>query len=68
MAGARYYVSKHADSFKVRYDDKDYAYETQSAALLAAIKAATEASLRGHAAEVLIQGPDGKWRTEWPTG
>ncbi|WP_181178639.1 DUF2188 domain-containing protein [Mesorhizobium sp. B4-1-3] len=32
---------------------------------MAAIKAANETALHGFEAEVLIQGIDGKWRTEW---
>lgn len=66
MASARYYVSKDADRYKIRYDDKDYSYETHSAAILAAIKAATATAEQGHNAEVLVQGLDGVWRTEWP--
>ncbi|TPN20873.1 hypothetical protein FKO01_32085 [Mesorhizobium sp. B2-3-3] len=36
--------------------------------MLAAIKAASSAASLGHGAEVLVQGLDGKWRTEWPYG
>jgi hypothetical protein len=62
----RYYVSKCADRWAVRYDDKDYTYPSHSEAVLAAVKAASSASTNGYEAEVLVQGVDGKWRTEWP--
>ncbi|TPN09925.1 DUF2188 domain-containing protein [Mesorhizobium sp. B2-3-3] len=68
LANVRYYVSKVADRWKVRYDDKDYPFETHSEAVLAATKAASSAASLGHGAEVLVQGLDGKWRTEWPYG
>ncbi|QND57375.1 DUF2188 domain-containing protein [Mesorhizobium huakuii] len=68
MANAKYYVSKEADRWKVRYEDKDYAYNSRESALSAAVEAANGAASKGHAAEVLVQGVDGKWRTEWPAG
>ncbi|MGX7877399.1 DUF2188 domain-containing protein [Mesorhizobium sp. ORM6] len=68
MANVRYYVSKDADRWKIRYEDKEYPYDTHGDALLAAIKAAEDAVSHGYAAEVLVQGVDGKWRTEWSGG
>lgn len=68
MARAKYYVSKEAHRWKVRYDGKDYSYDTSTNALMAAIKAANSAVSQGYAAEVMIQGIDGKWRTEWAEG
>ena len=62
---AKYYVSKKADRWNVRYEGNDYSYESSTSALLAAIKAANIAVSQGYAAEVMIQGLDGKWRTEW---
>jgi hypothetical protein len=62
----RYYVLKEADRWTVRYDEKDYRYESHSEAVRAAVNAASKASDNGHEAEVLVQGVDGKWRTEWP--
>ncbi|KAA3448604.1 hypothetical protein C7I87_20845 [Mesorhizobium sp. SARCC-RB16n] len=67
MANAKYYISKDVHRWSVRYDGKDYPFDTHSAAVLAAVNAATFASAQGHEAEVLVQGIDGKWRTEWPT-
>jgi hypothetical protein len=65
MASAKYYVFKEIDRWKVRYDGKDYAYDSSSDAVLAAIKAASSAASHGYEAEVLVQGIDLKWRTEW---
>jgi hypothetical protein len=65
MANAKYYVFKEVDHWKVRYDGKDYPYGSNTDAVLAAVKAANSAASQGHAAEVLVQGLDGKWRTEW---
>ncbi|QND57370.1 DUF2188 domain-containing protein [Mesorhizobium huakuii] len=61
-------MSKDADRWKIRYEDKEYPYDTHTAALIAAIKAAKGAVSHGYAAEVLVQGIDGKWRTEWSDG
>ncbi|MBZ9739986.1 MULTISPECIES: DUF2188 domain-containing protein [unclassified Mesorhizobium] len=67
MANVRYYVSQEGDRWTVRYDGRDYPFGSQSAAVLAAVKAATSACSFGHEAEVLRKGDDGKWRTEWPS-
>lgn len=66
MANAKYHVAKNADRWNVRYDGQDYPYESHGSAVLAAVKAAIRATEQGHEAEVLVQGVDGKWRTEWP--
>lgn len=65
MARAKYYVFKEDEGWKVRYDGKDYPYDSNGDALLAAIKAPSGAASHGYEAEVLVQGIDGKWRTEW---
>lgn len=68
MADVRYFISKMAEGWSVRFDDKHYPYSTHSEAVFAAVKAATNATAQGYEAEVLVQGVDGKWRTEWPIG
>lgn len=68
MVNARYFISKYANGWKIRFEDKDYPYASHAAAVLAATKAANSAASQGHAAEVLVQGIDGKWRTEWAGG
>lgn len=52
-------MSKDADRWKVRYDGKDYSFNSQGSAVLAAVKAANSAASLGHEAEVLVQGVDG---------
>lgn len=52
----RYYVSKSADRWTVRYDEKDYPYPSHSEAVLAAVKAASSASANGYEAEVSPNG------------
>lgn len=68
MAGARYYIFKDAHCWKIGYDGKEYVYKSNADAVMAAIKAANETALHGFEAEVLVQGIDGKWRTEWSGG
>jgi hypothetical protein len=55
MAAAKYYVFEEGDRWEIRYDGKEYPCDSNSDAVVAAIKAA----------EVLTQGIDQKWRTEW---
>lgn len=66
MAHVRYFISRTGDQWLVRFDGKDYRYSAHSEAVRAAVKAASSASATGYDAEVLVQGVDGKWRTEWP--
>lgn len=68
MARAIYYVLKAGDQWKIRHDDKDYPYRTQADAMRAAVDAAHKAGRDGHDAQVLVQGRDGKWQTEWTYG
>lgn len=46
-------------------DGTEYDYISNVAAAVAAIKAARSAASYGYEAEVLLQGVDMKWRTEW---
>jgi hypothetical protein len=68
MARAHYYVVKNGARWKIRFNDKDYDYPTQAAAMKAAVDAAHKAGGNGHDAQVLVQGRDGKWQTEWTYG
>ena len=68
MALAYYYVLSDGPQWKVRHGQKDYLYKTESAALKAAIVAAHQSGKDGHAAQVFVQGRDGKWRAEWTYG
>ncbi|RUM18716.1 DUF2188 domain-containing protein [Rhizobium phaseoli] len=68
MARAHYYVLRDGTEWKIRHNDKDYKYNTQAAAMQAAVDAAHASGKSGHDAQVLVQGRDGKWQTEWTYG
>jgi hypothetical protein len=68
MARAQYFVLSDQGRWKVRHSDKDYPYETQKAAMRAAVDAAQKSGKTGHDAQVLIQGQNGQWRAEWTYG
>ncbi|MCC2977969.1 DUF2188 domain-containing protein [Sphingomonas sp. PL-96] len=68
MARAIYYVLKSGTGWKVRHSETDYEYPTQAAAMKAAVDAANSSGKKGHDAQVLVQGHDGKWQTEWTYG
>jgi hypothetical protein len=68
MARLHYYVLRDGTGWKIRHNDNDYHYDTQADAMKAAVDAAHQAGLKGHDAQVLIQGRDGKWQTEWTYG
>ena len=68
MAGTRYYIFKVARGWNIGYDGKEYPYKSNADAVMAAIKAANNTAALGLEAEVLVQGIDGKWRTEWSGG
>lgn len=66
MARNRYYVVLHQGEWKINYNDKHYGpYSTQKAAIRAAVDAAHKS--KGDA-QVLVQGQDNKFRTEWTYG
>ena len=68
MARAIYYVLSAGDRWKIRHDDKDYFYDTQASAIRTAVDTAHKAGQGGHDAQVLVQGHDGQWQTEWTYG
>jgi hypothetical protein len=68
MARHVYYVLSAGDKWKVRYNDKDYSYDTQKAAIRASVDAAHKIGAKDQDAQVLIQGENGQWRTEWTYG
>jgi hypothetical protein len=68
MARAHYYILHESGSWKIKHEGKDYHYATQADAMRAAVDAAHEAGRAGHDAQVLVQGRDGKWQTEWTYG
>lgn len=69
MARARYFVVLDGGEWKISYEQKHYGpYPTQKAAIRAAVDAAHKAGEGGHDAQVLIQGTDNQFRTEWTYG
>jgi hypothetical protein len=69
MARAQYFVVLHNDEWKIKHLDKHYGpYESQRAAIKAAVERANKSGLAGEAAQVLIQGEDHLFRTEWTYG
>ena len=69
MARAQYVVVKHQGEWKIAYNDKHYGpYGTQKAAIRAAVDAAHKLGQKGKDAQVLIQGEDNLFRTEWTYG
>jgi hypothetical protein len=50
----------------IKHGDKHYGpYESQRAAIKVAVERANKSGLAGEAAQVLIQGEDHLFRTEW---
>lgn len=69
MARAEYYVVLHQGQWKIKFEDKHYGpYETQKAAIEVAVKAAKEAWGKGYQSQVLVQGQNNQFRTEWTYG
>lgn len=69
MARTQYVVIHHQGQWKISFEGKLYGpYDTQAAAIRKAVDAAHEAGKKGHDSQVLIQGTDNKFRTEWTYG
>lgn len=66
MARAQYFVVLHEGSWKISLSGKHYGpYKTQAEAIRAAVDAAHKT--QGDS-QVLVQGTDNKFRTEWTYG
>lgn len=69
MSRAQYVVVLHEDEWTVSFDGRHYGpYPTQAAAIEAAIGSANAVGSGGQEAEVLVQGRDNIFRTEWTYG
>jgi hypothetical protein len=69
MERLQYFVVLHEGQWKITYQSKHYGpYDTQKIAIRVAVDAAHEAGRKGNNAQVLVQGEDNKWRTEWTYG
>ena len=68
MPRAHYYVLIDGLRWKIRHNDKEYHFDTHAIAMKAAVEAAHQAGRDGHDAQVLFQGRDRQWQTEWTYG
>ncbi|ADK99705.1 hypothetical protein Bresu_0391 [Brevundimonas subvibrioides ATCC 15264] len=68
MARGKFYVFRNGSRWKIRHLEMDYDYRTQAMAMKHAVEAAYRTGETGHAAQVLIQGHDGQWQTDWTYG
>ena len=69
MARAQYFVVLHSNEWKIKFDGQHYGpYTTQAHAIRAAVDAAHNAGQKGHDAQVLVQGTNNQFRTEWTYG
>ncbi|MGV2495064.1 DUF2188 domain-containing protein [Pelagerythrobacter aerophilus] len=66
MARAQYFVVLHQGQWKISFNQKHYGpYDTQRDAIRAAVDAANES--KGNS-QVLVQGENNQFRTEWTYG
>jgi hypothetical protein len=69
MARVHYYVVLHQNEWKIKFDDRHYGpYGTQKQAIRSAVDAAQTSGKNGHDAQVLVQGENHQFRTEWTYG
>lgn len=69
MARAVYYVVNAQGRWKIKHGDQYFGpYATQRDAIRASVDAAHQSGKNGHDAQVLIQGQNNQWRTEWTYG
>jgi hypothetical protein len=69
MARAQYVVVVHQGQWKITLNGQHYGpYGSQQAAIRVAVDAAHKAGGSGFDAQVLIQGENNQFRTEWTYG
>lgn len=69
MSRAHYYVVLHQNEWKISFNGTHYGpYPSQAAAIQTAVAAAHSSGEKGHDAQVLIQGVNNQFRTEWTYG
>lgn len=65
----RYFVVLHDGEWKIKHgNDHSHPYATQQEAIDSAIEAAQNARESGQLSQVLVQGEDMQFRTEWTYG
>lgn len=69
MARTQYVVVNNNGQWMIALNGKHYGpYSTQKEAIKYAVDAAHKHGAKGHDSQVLIQGTDSKFRTEWTYG
>lgn len=69
MARLQYFVVLHQAEWKISFNQKHFGpYNTQAEAIQAAVDAAHQSGRSGHDAQVLVQGMNNQFRTEWTYG
>lgn len=69
MARTQYFVVLHQNEWKVTLNGQHYGpYDTQALAIRAAVDAAHSTGDKGGDAQVLVQGTNNQFRTEWTYG
>ena len=69
MARSQYFVVLHDNQWKISLNGTHYGpYQTQQAAIRAAVEAAHSSGQRGLDAQVMVQGVNNQFRTEWTYG
>ncbi len=69
MARSQYFVVLHEGRWKIKHNGTHYGpYATQKEAIRKAVDAAHGSGKKGYDAQVLVQGKDNKFRTEWTYG
>lgn len=69
MARAQYFVVLHEGQWKISFKGEHYGpFTTQKDAIDAAVGAAHTSGQGGHDAQVLVQGVNNQFRTEWTYG
>ncbi len=69
MARAQYFVVKKSGQWQIAHNDNHFGpYETQKAAIRAAVDAAHSSGRKGIDAQVFVQNEQNQFRTEWTYG
>lgn len=69
MARSQYFVVLHENQWKISFNGKHYGpYSTQKVAIRATVDAAHDTGKSGQDAQVMVQGVNNQFRTEWTYG
>lgn len=69
MARVQYFVVHHQGAWKISLNGQHHGpYNTQRDAIKSAVDAAHQTGMKGGDAQVLVQGENNQFRTEWTYG